>query len=65
MPFANSNPELLNGLVIPSPTLALKYTNEANMERLETPTLITFGEEDKSATSDYEKGMVNCVGCSA
>ena len=33
----------------------LKYTNEANMEKLTVPTMITFGVEDTSAASDYDK----------
>ena len=55
LPFASSHPELLDGLIIPSPTTTLKYTNEANMEKLDIPTMITYGVEDISADSDYEE----------
>ena len=55
LPFASSHPELLDGLIIPSPTTTLKYTNEANMEKLDIPTMITYGVEDISAASDYEE----------
>jgi len=55
LPFASSHPELLDGLIIPSPTTTLKYTNEANMEKLDIPTMITYGIEDISAASDYEE----------
>lgn len=55
LPFASSNPEFLDGLIIPSPVTTLKYTNEANMAKLETKTLVTFGIDDKNAKNDYEK----------
>ena len=55
MPFASSNPEFLDGIVIPSPTTTMKYTNEANMAQLEIPTLITYGASDKGAKNDYDK----------
>lgn len=55
IPFALSQPEHLDGLVIPSPTTTLKITNDASMSELVTPTLITFGADDTTAVSDYEK----------
>lgn len=55
MPFASSNPEYLDGLVIPSSLTTQKYTNDANMAQMEIPTLITFGADDKNAKGDYEK----------
>ena len=55
IPFALSQPEHLDGLVIPSPTTTLKITNDASMSELGTPTLITFGADDTTALSDYEK----------
>lgn len=55
LPFASSNPEYLDGLVIPSPLTTQKYTNEANMAQMDIPTLITYGADDKNAINDYER----------
>ena len=50
-----SQPEHLDGLVIPSPTTTLKITNDASMSEMETPTLITFGADDALVAKDMEK----------